>query len=378
MAHGCYWKKCTFCDISLDYIKYFDPISATLICDRIEILIEQTGETGFHFVDEAAPPTLMRDLAIEILKRNLKITWWTNIRFEKRFSVDLCRLLKASGCIAVSGGLEVASDRLLKLINKGVTVEQVAQVTDNFTSSGIMVHAYLMYGFPTQTAQETIDSLEMVRQMFELGIVQSAFWHQFAMTAHSPVGKNPEQFQAKSLSPSNPEFAHNDLQHEDPSGADHPIFSEGLKTSLYNYMHGVGFDLPLQDWFETKVPKPIIPPSFIERSLQQKNTSTIQEHSRLIWLGPLPTFKSVEKKKKGKLIKKIEMKCINNTSSQSIYIEIQDAKWVQKLFEELRANKKVTISDLKSIYEELTSSNSEKLVNSQVWHDLKNCGLLVV
>lgn len=55
-----------------------------------------------------------------------------------------------------------------------------------------MVHAYLMYGFPTQTAQETIDSLEMVRQMFEQGIIQSGFWHQFAMTAHSPVGLDPK------------------------------------------------------------------------------------------------------------------------------------------------------------------------------------------
>jgi hypothetical protein len=48
-----------------------------------------------------------------------------------------------------------------------------------------MVHCYLMYGYPTQTVQETVDSLEMVRQLFEAGVLQSGFWHQFAMTAHS-------------------------------------------------------------------------------------------------------------------------------------------------------------------------------------------------
>jgi len=192
MAHGCYWGKCTFCDISLDYIKLYEPITAKLLVDRMEELIAQTGENGFHFVDEAAPPALMREVALEILRRKLTVSWWTNIRFEKSFSSDLCQLLKASGCIAVSGGLEVASDRLLELIKKGVTVEQVAQVTRNFTESGIMVHAYLMYGYPTQTIQETVDSLEMVRQLFELGILQSGFWHQFAMTAHSPVGMFPE------------------------------------------------------------------------------------------------------------------------------------------------------------------------------------------
>jgi hypothetical protein len=49
-----------------------------------------------------------------------------------------------------------------------------------------MVHAYLMYGYPTQTIQETVDSLEMVRQLFKQSL-QSGFWHQFAMTAHSPL-----------------------------------------------------------------------------------------------------------------------------------------------------------------------------------------------
>ena len=139
MAHGCYWGKCTFCDISLDYIKVYEPLTAALLCDRMQTLVAQTGQTGFHFVDEAAPPALMRGLAIEILRRGLVVSWWANIRFEKSFTADLCVLLKASGCIAISGGLEVASDRLLALIDKGVTVAQVAQVTRNFTAAGIMV-----------------------------------------------------------------------------------------------------------------------------------------------------------------------------------------------------------------------------------------------
>jgi len=125
MAHGCYWGKCTFCDISLDYIKLYEPVAAGLLCDRMETIIAQTGQNGFHFVDEAAPPALMRALAIEILRRKLVLSWWTNIRFEKSFTRDLCLLLKAAGCIAVSGGLEVASDRLLQLIEKGITVAQV-------------------------------------------------------------------------------------------------------------------------------------------------------------------------------------------------------------------------------------------------------------
>jgi radical SAM superfamily enzyme YgiQ (UPF0313 family) len=268
IAHGCYWKKCSFCDISLDYIKRYDQASTDILANRIEEIILQTGQTGFHFVDEAAPPVALKNLAFELIKRELKISWWTNIRFEKTFTPELCDLLAKSGCIAVTGGLEVASDRLLNLMEKGVTIEQVTRVTQAFTNANIMVHAYLMYGFPTQTENETIDSLEVVRQLFENNLLQSAFWHRFTMTAHSPVGKNPEKYQVKKTGPRKGSFANNDLFHEDRTGCDHELFGEGLNKALYNYMHGLGFELPLQKWFSFKVPKTTLSKKLIAGYLQ--------------------------------------------------------------------------------------------------------------
>lgn len=267
LAHGCYWGKCSFCDGSLDYIGRYSPSDAKTIVDRMERIIDETGEIGFHFVDEAAPPSLLKLISEEILRRRLKVVWWGNVRFEKSFTAELCDLMKQAGCIAVSGGLEVASERILKMINKGVTLEQVALVTRNFTESGILVHAYLMYGFPTQTEQETIDSLEVVRQLFELGLIQSGFWHRFALTAHSPVGLNPEKFNIRITEPDFKGFARNDLQFEDPTGGNHDKFGEGLRISLYNYMNGTGFELPLNKWFEAKVPRTMLPPNYIERLL---------------------------------------------------------------------------------------------------------------
>jgi hypothetical protein len=287
MAHGCYWGKCTFCDVSLDYIGNYEPLTAQLLVDRMETIMVQTGETGFHFVDEAAPPALMKELAIEIIKRKLVVSWWTNIRFEKSFTKDLCQLLMASGCIAVSGGLEVASDRLLEVIKKGVTVGQVARVTKNFTEAGIMVHAYLMYGYPTQTIQETIDSLEMVRQMMELGIIRSGFWHQFALTTHSPIGKEPEAY---GIIPrfNEIQFANNDVEFEDRTGIDHDLFSNGLKVSLFNYMNGVGFDLPLQHWFEYEIPETGIADDFIQNSISNEDLNSYKNSNKLIYLGTMP------------------------------------------------------------------------------------------
>jgi hypothetical protein len=229
--------------------------------------VAQTGQTGFHFVDEAAPPLALRDLAIELLKRRVSISWWGNIRFEKTFTPDLCRLLAASGCIAISGGLEVASDRLLALMEKGVTIAQVARVTQGFTAAGVLVHAYLMYGFPTQTAQETVDALEVVRQLFDAGIVQSGYWHRFSMTAHSPVGKNPAKYQVAAVGPEPGPFAWNDLWHDDPLGADHEQFGPGLAKSLYNYMHGVALREPLSFWFDFKTPRPTVPRQLIQQAL---------------------------------------------------------------------------------------------------------------
>lgn len=270
LAHGCYWHKCSFCDTSLDYIKRFDAADAGILCDRIETIIKQTNHRGFHFVDEAAPPALLRKLATEIINRKLSITWWTNIRFESAFTDDLCLLMAKSGCIAVSGGLEVASDRLLKKMNKGVTIGQVAMVTDGFRKAGIMIHAYLMYGFPTESTQETIDSLEIVRQMFASRLLKSAFWHRFAMTVHSPVGLKPEDFDVEKEELSPDSFAQNGCNHTDKTGCKHEKFETGLNTAIYNYIHDNGFDFYLQDWFDFKIPQTKVPHNFIKKIIKQK------------------------------------------------------------------------------------------------------------
>ncbi|RXR30631.1 radical SAM protein [Flavobacterium piscinae] len=352
MAHGCYWGKCTFCDISLNYIKLYEPIAAKLLVDRMEELIVQTNENGFHFVDEAAPPALMKEVALEILRRKLTVSWWTNIRFEKSFTADLCQLLKASGCIAVSGGLEVASDRLLELIKKGVTVEQVAQVTRNFTESGIMVHAYLMYGYPTQTVQETVDSLEMVRQLFELGILQSGFWHQFAMTAHSPVGMFPEEF---GVTPQHNEitFANNDIQFTDKTGINHDKFSFGLKKSLFNYMHGICFDYDLQEWFDFKIPKTKIAPDYIISCLEKEDTFNTKPTAKIVWIGGTPTSELFTKSKKGQSWEMMKLTFHTKIETIEISLEKEKAIWLTELLKKISitANKTFTFSQVKQDFE---------------------------
>jgi radical SAM superfamily enzyme YgiQ (UPF0313 family) len=270
LAHGCYWKKCTFCDITLDYIQRFEPQNAKRLVDQMENLAKESQFNGFHFVDEAAPPALLKQISEEILARKLKFKWWGNIRFDSQFTQETAKLMAAAGCIAVTGGLEVASPRVLKLINKGVTIEQVAQVTKNFRNSGVYVHAYLIYGYPTQTTQETIDSLEVVRQLFHEGCLNSAYWHEFVATAHSPVGQNPEKFGIK-LNPLKPGreglFAVNTIPHVDKIKTPNKKLAEGLRLALYNYMHNLGVDADVTEWFSFRTPKTTVAKHLIKKSL---------------------------------------------------------------------------------------------------------------
>jgi hypothetical protein len=379
MAHGCYWAKCTFCDISLDYIKNYEPISASLLVDRMEELIAKTGQNGFHFVDEAAPPSMMKAVSIEIIKRKLVVSWWANIRFDKSFTQDLCYLLKASGCIAVSGGLEVASDRLLDLIQKGITVAQVAKVSKHFSEAGIMVHAYLMYGFPTQTVQETIDSLEMVRQLFETEVLQSAFWHLFTMTAHSPVGLAPEKFLVKKVSDQIGTFANNDIAHTDPTGADHELFGFGLKKALFNYMHGNCFEFPLQKWFDFKVPNTTIASHFIQKAVNEPDLNTSTNY-KVVWLGVLPQTTIVQKSKKGNKWEEMTMEFQSNKNAITINVASDKGAWLLKLLSEINIQNSngLILADIKNSYT-LAGLNDFELFwdNKPVTH-LSKAGLLRV
>lgn len=376
LARGCYWHKCAFCDTSLPYIKAYEPASAEKIVNCVKNIVKETGQTGFHFVDEAAPPKTLKHSALELLKRDLHITWWTNIRFEKVYSPDLCRLLAASGCIAVAGGLETVSDRLLKLMNKGISIRQSIHTLYNLVRSGIMVHAYLMYGFPTQTELETIDSLNLVRQYFDQGLIRSAFWHQFSATAHSEIGKNPGRFEISITGPEKHGFAWNDLTHADPKGCSHDRFSDGLRKALYNYIHGIGLDYPLDSWFDFEIPESSIADSFVSDILLEIRDTDRSGKRRMLWLGtpPIVVDKGGRKKQQQKLIFNTEH------GETSITLEKEVAGWILEKLDQMNPHgSKITFrEDLESESESLFKYPFAELKDGRLWSVLKVSGLIAI
>jgi hypothetical protein len=330
VAHGCYWKQCTFCDVGLDYIGRYEVSPGDLLVDRIETLIAETGRRGFHFVDEAAPPVGLKHLALSLLERSVTISWWGNVRFEPAFTTDLCRLLAASGCIALSAGLEAACDRLLALVKKGITVDQTVRVVQACRDAGILVHAYLMYGLPSETLGETLESLERVRQLFVHGLIQSAFWHRFTTTAHSPIGLNPDAYGLQLVGPEFQGFAENDLVHDDVRVTIPDWVGEALRAALWHYKEGLELQRDVREWFPERTPKPKVPRTWVKKILDGGSET---DHSRMerkfVWIGGQPDVER-GKGEQNRII------LPNRTMDEEVRLKRGQAEWFLNLIERAR------------------------------------------
>ncbi|MDH5669107.1 MAG: radical SAM protein, partial [Nitrospira sp.] len=375
VAHGCYWKQCTFCDVGLNYIGRYEKTPTDRLIGQIEQLIAETGRREFHFVDEAAPPSALKSLALSVLERGIAITWWGNIRFETAFTPDLCRLLAASGCIAVTAGLEAASDRLLEKMKKGITVDQTALIAAAFRDAGVLVHAYLMYGFPSETVQETVDALERVRQLMDADLIQSAFWHRFTTTAHSPIGLNPASHGLRIIGPEFKGFAHNDLRHQDEAGDVPEWLGEGLRRSMLNFLECRGFDLDVRDWFDHHVPKPKVAASWITRLLKHRGlTEHIDTRRRLVWIGNTPI-----KITQGS---KASVQLPERQTPYKTTLDPEQCLWLENLMAKATPDHHASQSypSLHSVQSDFPQGEQafQRFLTSPLWETLRSAGLLLV
>ena len=251
-AHGCYWARCSFCDVSLDYVRRFQRLSGAEVADQMVSLALRTGRRGFHFVDEALPPAFMVELADALCRKDRGIHWWGNVRLEPAFTEPVVAGLAEGGCIAVTAGLEVPSDRLLTGMRKGLTISSAINTLRAFREHSVLTHLYLMFGFPGETLQETIDGLELVRRLFRQNLIASANWQRFCLTRHSPLGA---QLQAEDQ-PDAPRSLGDLERPADPAWLGQDWIATALATATDAFIRGEGTEVDVRDWFERPVPGP--------------------------------------------------------------------------------------------------------------------------
>jgi hypothetical protein len=248
LAHGCYWQRCAFCDTQLDYVANFVPAALGAVAAAADAASRRHGLYGIHFVDEALPMAGLLSFARHNRERAARgdrpFHFWGNVRFDASWTADRCEFLAASGLTAVSGGIEIATEKGLAMTNKGFDLAALVQTLVGMRRAGLLVHAYLIYGFPGQDAAEILDSAEVVRQLFAAGLIDSAFWHRFVLTRGSTMmaehraGKRPE------IKPRGGEggFAANDLAFEGEAAYD--PFDAPLAALLGAWMDGRELDRP--------------------------------------------------------------------------------------------------------------------------------------
>lgn len=302
IAHGCYWHRCAFCDTTLDYVKDYCLTDINSLYDSLCVQAEKTGVHGIHFVDEACPPVALQNFALKNMavksSNKIPLTYWGNIRFEKTFDRDLADLLSAGGLTAVSAGIEIATGNGLSAVNKGTDMENIVNACCAFKEAGILIHSYMIFGFWSQSVQDLIDSMETLRQLFEAGLLDSAFWHKFTLTLHSTVyeeykkGKYPE---LKILPQKKTQFAKNDLHFEGEEKSEK--FSAPLNAALELWMHGEKLSKPVESYFPFKMPKPSIAKDYIasliakyEENRDRKFHKIPEQGSKekFVWLGGVP------------------------------------------------------------------------------------------
>lgn len=303
MAYGCYWHRCAFCDTSLDYVNDFCNTNIHNLYDGIYQQCKNTGVYGIHFVDEACPPVAMQEFALKNIvksKDDTSLTYWGNIRFEKTFTRDLADLLSYGGLTAVSGGIEIATGDGLDMVNKGTDMENIVAACCAFKETGILTHSYMIYGFWNQSEQDLINSMETLRQLFESGLLDSAFFHKFTLTLHSTVYREWKEGKHPDLHPieiPKQQFAENDIHFKGEEKSEK--YTAPLMAAVDNWMNGNKLKKSVDSYFPFKMPKTTIKPGFVESLIakyeqkRDKAFRTINPKKPCVWIGgKMMTLKS--------------------------------------------------------------------------------------
>ena len=160
-SRGCYYKDCAFCALTLDHqnFRQKDPMK---VIDELEGLAKKYDTPYFFFTDECLALSPTKRFCKEIISRGLDFHWTAELRFEKNLSRELLGLMREAGCQKIVFGLETYNARLMDFMVKGITQENVRRICSDCVDLGIAVHCYVIVGFPTETEEESLETMNFI------------------------------------------------------------------------------------------------------------------------------------------------------------------------------------------------------------------------
>lgn len=155
--------NCSYCSASAMFGVTLTLRSARNVVDEIEVLIRDFGFEGIKFFDSTL--TLRKDhinsLCDEITRRKLKFPWECEVRVNT-VTRDLLKKMQQAGCYYVDFGVESASPRVLKLMHKGITIEQVENVFKWTKDLGILTKVFFTFGHIEETLEDSFETIRFI------------------------------------------------------------------------------------------------------------------------------------------------------------------------------------------------------------------------
>jgi hypothetical protein len=198
-SRGCYYRKCTFCNLHLDH-RNFRLRKTKLLMEDIRSLSQKYHTQCFFFTDESVPINKLRDISQSLLESQLDIKWMGGVRFENALDGDLLAKMSKSGCQKLVFGLESYNQRVLDLMKKGTSTDVVKRILNECLKAGISFHLYTIVGFPTETEEEALETLDFVLQgKYLTSPGFSCLPSLFGMEKDSPITHNPAEYGLRSI-----------------------------------------------------------------------------------------------------------------------------------------------------------------------------------
>jgi radical SAM superfamily enzyme YgiQ (UPF0313 family) len=164
-SRGCV-HSCAFCSVGSIWGKRFTYHSAERICDDILYLMKEFGIEGVNFREDNFTSNIQRvfDFCNLLLKKRIAIKWICETRVDD-LTFELMEIMQASGCRGIYIGIEAATERLLKILNKRITLDQIRRVSKWCHTLGINIHASFITNIPEETENDKRAMIELIKEI---------------------------------------------------------------------------------------------------------------------------------------------------------------------------------------------------------------------